>query len=779
MTCTISVAFKKRVWAATVGVGLLTGLSGCAGITETSGAASMRIDIDVYQGPLSMEPEVQWGALYGQVEEGLRRLDQIIYATACVKRSGVSLFDSGYCPQEKVGLIPDGYADLEGQLEQPAIIWDEYRIHPDEEYWPINAGRVKFLCSAPNWMAKIKDDLARAMTLDACAIRNRLELTFDFVYNWDAAYNEAIFELSSREVREAAAREGFTDPSTIEVTYTAIEEDENGVRQAKERKITVAALRPFLSTVLADVAAVAEEMRVLSVYLATSHVGHASRDRRIRTALVDLAAFTSEYGNALRSRADALLKQADGTDRRELPLSVQLREANPTAFLNLYVWNNAQNGRVAGEIGRGGSIADRVRVINRLYTDEAWTRINTAYASGQGDVSMAFVKDDIGNWGLKSFDNDPTSLLRAYRSVGKAMAGAAITLASGGQVGSFSTGDEALKNLNASHSALLLAENIAYGGGAEVTVSQENKYLTRMHTTVARRLTDLQKEYTAEAAKLVTDIDSVKEDLAKARDRVAQAERSIEELDRTRPKETTGKTAEGLRAESLALTSRTDQTTEDEERAQAEINRNNQEISQKTALRDSEQAKVNEIDRELTPLKASQQRILALGDQATPDQTTELGRLNTQVQGLETRRAGPAGEVDRLNAQIEGHRTEVAEYQRIIDNRKKREGELEDRAQILSNDAKTVQDIEDVIAKIRRDTLAPEEEKVKELEARLAALEKRQKSGLYEEALKRAQDIIDNHDDFVADLEALVVEEQTETPSAELPLNEPDGDVPG
>ncbi len=27
---------------------------------------------------------------------------------------------------------------------------------------------------------------------------------------------------------------------------------------------------------------------------------------------------------------------------------------------------------------------------------------------------MAFIKDDVGNWSLKSFDNDPENLLKAY-----------------------------------------------------------------------------------------------------------------------------------------------------------------------------------------------------------------------------------------------------------------------------------------------------------------------------------------------------------------------------
>ena len=70
-----------------------------------------------------------------------------------------------------------------------------------------------------------------------------------------------------------------------------------------------------------------------------------------------------------------------------------------------------------------------MRLAKRLFADHFWTKINEVHASGQGEVRMALIKDDIGNWNLKSFDNDPEQLLNAYRELTSAGIEAAIRLA--------------------------------------------------------------------------------------------------------------------------------------------------------------------------------------------------------------------------------------------------------------------------------------------------------------------------------------------------------------
>ncbi len=62
---------KLSFWPSVLSLALT--LAGC----EThpfSGSAAMRIDVDVYKGPLSEEPETQWGNLGGLVDQTERWL---------------------------------------------------------------------------------------------------------------------------------------------------------------------------------------------------------------------------------------------------------------------------------------------------------------------------------------------------------------------------------------------------------------------------------------------------------------------------------------------------------------------------------------------------------------------------------------------------------------------------------------------------------------------------------------------------------------------------------
>lgn len=100
--------------------------------------------------------------------------------------------------------------------------------------------------------------------------------------------------------------------------------------------------------------------------------------------------------------------------RDQLASSTYLRDSATTRYLNLYDWNDAS-------VDRGDSSStDRVRMVEQLIQDTHWAKINSVFAAGQGNVTMAFIKDDIGNWNLKSFDNDPTELLDAYKKAGLA-----------------------------------------------------------------------------------------------------------------------------------------------------------------------------------------------------------------------------------------------------------------------------------------------------------------------------------------------------------------------
>lgn len=151
-------------------------------------------------------------------------------------------------------------------------------------------------------------------------------------------------------------------------------------------------------------------------------------DKRLGPLLVGWTTLASTYSKELSARATTLLKQIpaivdDGPAEqaiagRKLSVGDHLRNANPDEFLYLLDWYNVVGNRT--QLYEGMTEADRVRLGQRLFADQFWSKVNEVQASGQGDVRMAFIRDAIGNWNLKSFDNNPEKLLNAYRGVAEA-----------------------------------------------------------------------------------------------------------------------------------------------------------------------------------------------------------------------------------------------------------------------------------------------------------------------------------------------------------------------
>ena len=178
-----------------------------------------------------------------------------------------------------------------------------------------------------------------------------------------------------------------------------------------------------------DATRIATRLKVDAFYFAEAQIGMFPNDPVARYTLVGFINVMSELSNQIASRTDTLIKQADQkVEGKDLPLSDHLKDAGPTDFLYLFDWYQAT---LPDKLSEGDDKLlppDRARLARRLFSDHYWTRINSVYASGQGKVGMALIKDDIGNWNLKSFDNDPTELLAAYRQLTLAGIEGAITL---------------------------------------------------------------------------------------------------------------------------------------------------------------------------------------------------------------------------------------------------------------------------------------------------------------------------------------------------------------
>lgn len=382
---------------AMVAILLFSCLLGCQVINDS---AAMRIEVEVYKGPLSLEPEIQLGELYGYLSEAQSGLSNASEFIERVKKQLVPKLDAignplntvseGCRPEDTTSLtdntscallipLAEDARDLASRLLLPLCA---LRGEPDLE-------KCKLLETPPS-TAKDKTSTAEYKTSTGSPV--------------DAGTVTQIRQDTAKEMRKQLGRERFSYSPKSSSSGTS--SHEVNYREA-----------------LLETGRIAATMQAKAFRYATATTAGHSYSFLVRIATTYFIVATSEYGNQIQARADALLKQLgpEGRDRRELPLSAHLREAEPTDFVHLFDWTDGHLPRFYDYVHANFSpnLEQRIKIIDRLYADHFWSKINTVYASGRGKAQMAFIKDETGNWNLKSFDNDPTELLDAYTKVTK------------------------------------------------------------------------------------------------------------------------------------------------------------------------------------------------------------------------------------------------------------------------------------------------------------------------------------------------------------------------
>ena len=250
---------------------------------------------------------------------------------------------------------------------------------------------------------------------------------------------------------------------------------------------------------LKEIAQFGSRLEHRALYWASENVAIMPSSKRLRIELAHFAQFAKEYGSKMVSRSDALVKQVAGkngshTDRKQLSNSVYLRDSSPTAYLNLYQWNEAA---VTREFA---TAEERTRMVDQLVADTYWSKINTVFAAGQGDVSMALIKDDIGNWQLKSFDNSPGKLLETYES----MALAAVQSVEK----SINKGD-----LVKASSELSFANEISLGSTSGGHHRQSTHHLELLRIETAREIIEIGKQMSQQKSELMAKISELKTEI--------------------------------------------------------------------------------------------------------------------------------------------------------------------------------------------------------------------------------------------------------------------------
>lgn len=359
---------------------LVACLPGCYVFNDS---AAMRIEVEVYKGPLSLEPEIQLGELYGYLIEAQNGLSRVREVLETVGEIG----ELGGADRNKENSVktwcknfgPSGFAPKD--------------IEPTGWFSRIDYFHCRLLKS----LDEDADSLSRKLILPICALHSTGACS--------ASIHDAT-EISVKEFQKQISSEKWSSQVDSIAPHS-------GADVLARYNL---ALRAASETAAA--------MQAAAFRYATASTAGRPTKFKVRVAMVHFIAAASEYGNQIQARADALLKQLgpEGRDRRELPLSVHLRGAEPTDFVHLYEWSGAHTPQFLDYLLFGSTtpIGEKIKIIDRLYADHFWSKINTVYASGRGKAQMAFIKDEAGNWNLKSFDNDPGELLNAYTQVTKA-----------------------------------------------------------------------------------------------------------------------------------------------------------------------------------------------------------------------------------------------------------------------------------------------------------------------------------------------------------------------
>lgn len=469
----------------------LLSLLGCAT------GASMKIDVEVYNGPLSKEPIAQWGELKGILKQAENDVTGL-YETFIKK--------------------PESENPTLGQSQ------------PQGENQP-QSQRIENL---PKLLVKQRQDVAQKkannesidigeLTQDSCAslfglvkLGSGRSGEIDAVKRCLTVNNVKLAVLNTRK-----------QLSKLNTEIASCDDDINSALDASTDAEKVALLRKAKKCYresLSDIIAFATALRANAFVIAETHVGFADESRLVRGIQVGMATFASEYGNQLSSRADALLKQMRSEHRKVMPISTYLRDADSTDFLNLFVWNYAGAPSFCEEgCSDDRSARNRVKTVERLFQSHNWQKINSVYASGMGTVNMAFVKDDIGNWNLKSFESDPSELLNAYKEAGKAAINTVKKLA------------ETPAGLSKAKAALNIANDIALGQGGQEQLDSQAQTISKLKQFTLEKLNKLKTDLSEKAQSLPAQVTEKEAQLAQKNGEIKTHRQEIKKLRDNRP----------------------------------------------------------------------------------------------------------------------------------------------------------------------------------------------------------------------------------------------------
>lgn len=499
--------------------------------SKASSSGSMRIDVEVYNGPLSKTLEIQKAELMGTLsvtDEALKLLAREFHLSQC----RLGCFGTNLDSNEDICHIPtaakiekhfSGNQPYDTALKEGFIIpskiseqyqhlfpiqkehnWFEYDVESkiqknktlteminelnetessqqvkdekkqildklqevkDFDFWGFNKRRIRK--SLP--ISK-EDELHRVCPV-LSDVKHNILATLTYIYK--------PLTYPAKQTKHLNNTLLNCQRKLLDKTNTDNNQDNNETRAAKE--------------CLTKIAKVGKILQEGAELWATTQMSILPKSRRERVVVTRASIAAAELGNELAARADAISRQqANGlTTASLLPTSNYLRDAEGTDYLNLANWLDATRRKE-----KRWSPDSRTRMIERLITDSNWSKVNTAFAQGVGDTSMVFVKDNIGNWNLKSYENDPTETLKAYKEVGSALLSSAVKMAKGTKLRNIGQSLAGIKNAEQQANQLLLGstDNSNSADISDNNVKQLELQLKQRLRQEANRLFSLNKE---------------------------------------------------------------------------------------------------------------------------------------------------------------------------------------------------------------------------------------------------------------------------------------------
>ena len=354
---------------ALLGAMLMTLLSACVDKAGISGAAMMRVEVEVYKGPVGQSREIQIGELSALLAEAVRAMHD----------------------------WKNGAKDLEQAVKGPC-----------------KSGSYRDCAILRQAIGSAADVAAAICHLNSYALPTRKPASGGTIWSYDScAAVEGQFPPPDSVKPWLADTKIGASPTADEIT---------GEYAEYSRRVSI----------------ITSQMQIVANRLVGSTIGYVPKRKEIRHAITSLEFLLGELSNNISARNSTLQKvlsrcinttnndshgqsglQNDECSyvAQKLPTGDYLRDVDPSRFMDAFGWFNA----AFDTTGTGALVRrNRTRVIQALADDYYWEKVNEVYASGQGDVSMAFIKDELGNWNLKSYTNDPAKLLAAYRNAGNA-----------------------------------------------------------------------------------------------------------------------------------------------------------------------------------------------------------------------------------------------------------------------------------------------------------------------------------------------------------------------